>query len=136
MLEERIDLEFDFAAVGAADLLFRQIDRDRGILAAHGVIQKLVDFTLRQRDRKKAVLEAVVIKNIGEARRYEARDSKIRQGPRRMLTRGAATEIGACDEDFRLAVGRLIENERRDFLSVRRITQIVEQETPEARALD
>src|SRR3712207_8927519 len=47
----------------------------------------------RDRDRQDAVLEAVVVKNVGEAGRDDAADAEIEQGPGRVLARRAAPEI-------------------------------------------
>ena len=49
VLAERIDLEFDLAAVGAADFLVRQVDGQRRIGAALGVVEQLVEVFLARR---------------------------------------------------------------------------------------
>src|SRR5689334_17560414 len=61
VLAERIDLELHLAAVGTADLLVRQVDRQRRIGAALGVVKQLVEVFLADTDRQNAVLEAVVV---------------------------------------------------------------------------
>src|SRR5581483_11417418 len=66
VLAERIDVEPDAAAVGPADLLLLEVDGDHRIGAARGVVEQLVDVFLRQLDRQDAVLEAVVIEDVGE----------------------------------------------------------------------
>src|SRR5258708_27161264 len=58
---ERVDVEFDAAAVGAGDLLLLEIDGDDRVGAALGIVHQLVDILLRQLDRQDAVLEAVVV---------------------------------------------------------------------------
>jgi len=47
VLAERVDLELDLAAVGTADLLVRQVDRQRRVGAALGVVEQLVEVFLR-----------------------------------------------------------------------------------------
>src|SRR6185312_11494370 len=111
LFPERIDLELDHAAVGSADFLRLQIDRDDGVGAAFGIVHQLVDLRLRQNDRKNAVLEAVVVEDVGEARRNHALDAEVEQRPRRMLAARAAAEIRAGDQDLRLLVRRLVEHE-------------------------
>src|SRR4029078_9165810 len=89
MLAEWIDVELDAAAVGTANLLRLEIDRERGVGAALGIVQQLLEIIRRDADRQDAVLEAVVVEDVGEARRDDAADAEIEQRPRRMLTRGA-----------------------------------------------
>src|ERR1700749_543676 len=69
LLAERIDVELDGAAIGAANLLRFQVDGDDGVGTTFGVIHQLVDVGLRQLDRQDAVLEAVAIKDVGKAGR-------------------------------------------------------------------
>ena len=47
VLAVRIDLELDHAAVGAADFLLLQIDRERRIGAALGVVEQLFEILRR-----------------------------------------------------------------------------------------
>jgi hypothetical protein len=59
----------DLAAIGPSDLLIGKIDVENRVGAARGVVDQLVDLFLRQGDGQNAVLETVVIENVGEARR-------------------------------------------------------------------
>ena len=68
VLAEGIDLEADDAAVGPADLLALEIDGQRRVGAAARIVDQLVDLLLRQHDRQNAVLEAVVVEDVGERR--------------------------------------------------------------------
>src|SRR5688572_18339671 len=68
----RVDVETHDAAVRPADLLGRQVDGDRRIGAARGVVHELFQVLRRDDDRQDAVLKAVVVKNVGEARRDDA----------------------------------------------------------------
>src|SRR2546426_145677 len=56
--------------------------------------EKLVHLFFGQSDRKNAVLEAIVVKNIGEARRNDHAKPIIQNGPRRMLAARTTAEIG------------------------------------------
>src|SRR6202047_640287 len=107
MFAERVDIEGDDAAIGAANFLGFDIDRESRIGAALGVIHELGEVFSRHNDRKNTVLEAVVIENIGKARRDDAADSKVEERPRGMLARGAATKIIFHYKNFGLAIGRL-----------------------------
>ena len=88
--------------------------------AALGIVHQLVDLLARQHDRQDAVLEAVVVEDVGEAGRDDAADAEIQQRPGRVLARRAAAEILAGDEDLGLAVGRLVQHEIRVLAAVRR----------------
>ena len=93
MLAKRIDVEVNFLAVRADDDLAFQIDGDAGVAAELGVVDQLVADRARQADRQDAVLEAVVVEDVGEVRRDDAADAEIQQRPWRVLARGAAAEI-------------------------------------------
>ena len=85
-LEEGIDVEANDAAVRPPDLLARQIDGDGGVRPTRRIVEQLVDLALRQPDRQNAVLEAVVVEDVGEARRDDAAKAEIEQRPGRMLS--------------------------------------------------
>jgi len=87
MFAERFDIKRDATAIRTMDFLFFKINGDGGVFAAFGIIHQLVDIFLRQTDRQNAVLEAVVIENVGKAWRDDAANAEIKQRPRRMFTR-------------------------------------------------
>ena len=66
-------------------------------------------------------------KDVGEIRRDDAAYAEIQQRPRRVLARTAAAEILMRDQDFRLAVGRLVQHEIRPLVARRVKPQRVEQ---------
>jgi hypothetical protein len=86
LLAEGIDLELDDPAVGTADLLRRQIDGQRRVRAALGVVLELGQIFGRDPDRQDAVLEAIVVEDVGEVGRDHAADAKVEQRPGRVLT--------------------------------------------------
>src|SRR4051812_36631552 len=49
-----IDVEFDDAAVGATNLLLLQVDRQRGVRAALGVVEQLLEVLRADLDRQHA----------------------------------------------------------------------------------
>src|SRR4051794_4600929 len=136
MLAERIDLEPDGAAVRPANLLIGKIDRQRGVGAALGVVEQFVEVLLADADRQNAVLEAVVVKNIAERSRDHATDAEIQQRPRRVLAARATAEIIAGNQDFRVAIGRLVEDEIRVFAAVILVALFRKQSLAEPGALD
>src|SRR4029079_2041125 len=75
-LAERIDVEPYHSAVRPSDLLVGEVDADGGVGAARGIVDQLVDLFLRQGDRQNAVLETVVVENVGEASRDCARSGE------------------------------------------------------------
>src|SRR6266851_3556063 len=136
VLAERVDVEFDDAAIGPGDRLAGETDSEPGVGALLGVVHQLVDDLLRQPDRQDAVLEAVVVEDVGEARRDDAADAEIQERPGRVLARAAAAEILAGDQDLRLPVGRLVEDEIRVLRPVIAVAQLVEEGLAQAGALD
>ena len=65
----------------------------------------------RNLDRQNAVLEAVVIENVGEVGGDDTPDAEVEQRPGGVFARRAAAEIVARDDDRRVAVGGLVEHE-------------------------
>ena len=110
-LAERIDVELYHSAVRAPDFLIGEVDADGGVGAARGIVDQLVDLFLRQGDGQNAVLETVVVENVGEARRDDAADAEIEQRPGRVLAALAAAEIFAGDQDLGLVVRRGVQDE-------------------------
>jgi glycosyltransferase involved in cell wall biosynthesis len=135
-LAEGIDVKMDDAAVGPSDLLSGKVDGDGGVRPARSIVDELVDFGLRQGDRQDAVLEAVVVEDVGEGRRDDAPDAEIEQRPRGVLARGAAAEILSHDQDLRLRVGRLVQHEIGARLARLVIAELGEEPVAQPGALD
>src|SRR6185437_5120488 len=133
---KRVDLELDHAAVRPVDFLLLQIDRERGVGAALGVVEQLLQIVGADSDRQHAVLETVVVEDVTERGRYHAADAKIHQRPGCVLARGAATEIVTGDKDFRLAISRLVEHEIGVLAAVILVAHLGEQAFAEPSALD
>src|SRR5262245_62105664 len=64
VLAERIDLELHLAAVRPADFLRLEIDGERRVGAALGIVEQLLQILRRNLDRQNAVLETVVVENV------------------------------------------------------------------------
>src|SRR5262249_60294527 len=107
-LAERVDVELDDAAVRSSDPLCCKVYSDGGVGTARGVVDQLVDFLLRQGDRQNAVLEPVVVEDVGEGRADDAAEAEIEQRPGRVLAAGAASEILPRDLSLRAGVKRVL----------------------------
>src|SRR5262245_44115590 len=132
----RVDLELDQAAVRAPDLLLLEIDRQRRIRAALGIVKQFFQVLRLDLDRQHSVLEAVVVEDVAERGRDHATDAEVHQRPRRVLARGTTTEVVIGDENLRLAIGGLVENEVGVFAAIIAITFLREQAFAKPGALD
>ena len=123
----RIDLETMPLSRRRGDGLLLEIDADApralGVLDLGG---EAIDDLLVDDDRQDAVLEAVGEEDVAEARADDGADAHLLQRPHRAFARGAAAEIRAGDEDFRLPVRLAVQDEFRIFRAVRQIAQRAE----------
>src|SRR5882672_110624 len=85
LLAEGIDIEFDAATVRAANFLLFEIDTDDGVGAAFRVIHQPIHVGLRQRNRQNAVLEAIVVEDIGKRGCDHTANAEIEKRPWRVL---------------------------------------------------
>src|SRR6266571_1220777 len=136
VLAVRVDLEFHGAAVGPANFLLAEIDAQRRIGAAFGIVEQFVEVVLGDADRQNAVLEAVVVEDIAKRGRDHATDAEIQQRPRRVFAARTTAEIIARDQNFGVAVGRLVEDEIRILAAVILVALFREQPLAKAGALD
>ena len=121
---------------GPADFLLLQVDRQRGVGAALGVVEQLLQVLGADLDRQHAVLEAVVVEDVAELGRDHAADAVVHQRPGRVLARGAAAEIVVGDHDLGLAIGRLVEHEVRVLAAVVLVAHLGEQALGQPGALE
>ena len=131
-----IDLERHGAAVGPADFLLAEIDGQCRIGAAFGIVEQFVEVVLGDADRQNAVLEAVVVEDIAERGRDHAADAEIQQRPWRVFAARTAAKIIAGDQNFGVAIGRLVEDEIRVLAAVVLVALFREQPLAKAGALD
>src|SRR5690606_12865130 len=89
---EVVDVELDHTAVGTADFLGFEVDGQRRVRAARGVVHELVEILRADRYRENAVLEAVIVEDVGEAGGDHAAYAEIEQRPGRVFARGSAAE--------------------------------------------
>ena len=100
-----------------------------------GLLKKLLDLVLAQLDRQHAVLEAVVVEDVGEARRDDGPEAVILDRPDGVLAAGAAAEVPAGQQDRRALGFGLVELELRDWAFCRRrVAPVEEQELARSRS--
>src|SRR5436190_14291019 len=136
VLAEGIDFELHYAAVRPANFLPLEIDRERRVGAALGIIEQLLEIVRRNLDRQNAVLETVIVENITERGRDHGTDAEIEQRPGRMLARGAAAEIVVRHENLGITIGRLVEHKVRVLAAVVVVALLGEQALAKSGALD
>mgnify|MGYP000750722315 CR=1 FL=1 len=119
-------------------VLREQVEVALGVVpgAAVGVVHQPVHILLRQDDGQDAVLEAVVVEDVGERRGDDCPKSSILECPRCVFSRRSGTEVGAGDEDHRLGVLPAIEDEARVRLTLGILCPIPEEERSKAGALN
>ena len=133
---ERIDVEPNLLAARTDHHLPREINGQARVAAELGVLYQLVAHRAGQAHRQDAVLEAVVVEDVGEVRRDDAADAEIKQRPGRVLARRATAEVFMRDQDLRMAIGLLVEHEIRPLGPLRVEAQRVEQVSAESAPLD
>ena len=108
VFSERVDLE---ASAGAVWGDYRLVSKIHGQLVSgrrNNPLHHGQDFVGFQHDRQDAVLEAVVVKNVGEARCDDATEALVEERPGGMFTRRSAAEVVAGQENRRALEARLI----------------------------
>lgn len=105
-------------------------------LALVAILHQLVNLRPREDDGKHPVLEAVVVKDIGEGGRDDAANAKVAEGPRRMLPAAAASKVVRCDNYGGLAIALLVEDKVWSLGSVVKVSQTVECSHAETAPLD
>ena len=108
----RVDLEGDRnLLVFVPDPLSFQVHRQLHAGVLLGLLHDEPNLFFGKPEGEQAVLEAVVVEDIGETGRNDALDAVVSQCPGGMLPGGTAAEIVAGHQDFGVTVVRLIEHE-------------------------
>src|SRR3990172_2824942 len=97
---------------------------------------QLADALLRQHDGEHAVLDAVVVKDIGEGRGDYRSKPVLAERPHSVLAGGAAAEVSAGDQYLRPLVAWLVQLEPGVRPAVGQVAPVEEGGLPEARPLD
>ena len=82
----------------------------RGVL---DLLEQRIDLVFIEHDRQQAVVEAVVVEDVGKTRRDHHPYAVIGQGPRRMLTTGAAAKVVPRQQHLGTLVALVIQHEVR-----------------------
>src|SRR5690606_10938692 len=136
MALEVVEVEGNRAAIGTVNFLGFEIDGEGCIGAARSVVHQLVQLFLSDLDRQDAVPEAVIVEDVGERGRDDAAGTEIKQAPRRMLARGTAADIVACNQNLSVAVAGLVQDEIRVLRTVFIEAHFGEKSLAQTRALD
>src|SRR5690606_6611408 len=99
-------------------------------------LEQVVDLFFAQLDRQNAVLEAVVVENIGERRCDDAAEAVVQNRPWRVLAGRAAAEVGAGQQHFSALVTRFVQVEFRNDVALLIPSPFAGQELAEAASLD
>ena len=99
-------------------------------------LEQIVHRGIGKPDRQHAVLEAVVVKNIGEAGGDDHAETVIAQRPRGMLAAGAAAEIPPRQQNAGPAIFRPVQFELGIVGAIVVESPIEKQKLPKAGALD
>ena len=78
-----------------------QIGRQLVAGMAAAPLEQIFDLLFAEHDRQHAVLEAVVVEDVGEAGRDEHAEALVFERPRGMLAAGAAAEIAPREQHAR-----------------------------------
>src|ERR1700716_4284 len=106
------NVEGDIGTAGTADALTLEIDGEwRRAVHRSDASLECIRFRRSQHDRQKAVLQAVLAIDIGEASRHDDADIIGQHSPYRSLARGARAEIVTGDQNAGLPELRLVEHE-------------------------
>src|SRR5690606_8804775 len=145
VLAEGIDFEGVLLAVRTGNALRSQIDGQLVTLGGFGLLEQLVDLILFQYDRQQAVLEAVVVEDVGKARRDDGAEAILVQRPRRMFARRATAEVLTRQQHAGALVAREVQPEVLVHRALRtilvglaniQVAPCIEQVRSEAGALD
>ena len=145
MLAAAVDVKFQHFAARRGDRLLVQIDLEAVALAGLAFAEQAFDHGGVEYDGQDAVLEAVVVEDVGVGRRDDGADAIVFQRPRRMLAARSAAEVVTRQQHRSTRIARKIQHERgirlarggvHARLAVVEITPLVEQVGAKAGALD
>ena len=113
-----------------------EVDRERIVIKGFSSFRRSFRRSLVQPNRQKAVLQAVVKKNIAKTRSDHRSKTIIHQTPRSMFSRRAAAEIRPGNKDRRTGVTRIVQNKIRFWRAVGFRPPIIKQKRTVTRSLD
>jgi hypothetical protein len=128
----RGDFKIVEVAVGVFDGLGGEIDGEGIALFGFGVLEELIHFGFGEDGGEDAVLEAVVIENIGVAGSDDGAEAVVFDAPGSVFATGATAEIGAGEEDGGAFVAGKIQDEIGIGLFAGEVAPVVEENAAEA----
>ena len=126
------DLEIVDVAVGVFDGLAGEIDGEGVALFGFGVLEELIDFGFGEDGGEDAVLEAVVVEDVGVAGSDDGAEAVVLDAPGSVFAAGAAAEVRASEKDGGAFVTREIEDELGIGFLAGEIAPVVEEDAAEA----
>jgi len=136
MPAERFDLERVAQARVIDDGAAFQVGRESIAFAGLAAAEQLVDLPFIKPHGQQAVLEAVAVEDVGEARREDCAKAIILQGPGRMLATRSAAKIAPRQKNRSALIARAIELEIRIERAVVVLPPIEEQKLAKAGPFD
>src|SRR5207247_5744584 len=113
MLFEIIDLKMQGSPARSSDCLRREVNVQSIAFAGLDLSKEFLDNSIIKGHGQDAVIEAVIIEDVGKARGDEAAEAIFQDRPRRVFTRGATAEVITRQQDAHTLVARLVEHEIR-----------------------
>src|SRR5499433_3221319 len=113
LFARRCDLEGVFEALVVVDRLMGQVHVQAVGAVGLGAPEELVDFRVFQNGRKDAVLEAVVVKDVGVTGGKNDAEAVIADGPGGVFAAGTAAKVRSSKEYRGALVFRPVEDEIR-----------------------
>lgn len=113
LLSEVVDVEVEGAPGRCGDGLGGEVYVQGIALAGFNFVEEFAHGGAVERDGQDAVVETVVVKDIGEAGRDEAAEAVVANGPGCVLAGGAAAEVVFGQQNGGSLVARLVEDEIR-----------------------
>lgn len=136
MAAEIVDLKSQFQAMIVAYLVFFEIDGDFIARVFGGALKKIVRYGVADSDGQNAVLEAIVVEDIGETWGDDHAETVILQRPWSVLATRSATEVPPRQQHTRVAILGQIENKFRIIRPVVQVAPIEKKEFFIARSLN
>src|SRR5208337_2303706 len=96
---EGIDLEGEFEPKVICKGLILEVNGQPVSLIVLGPLEQLVQFGIGQCDQEHAILEAIVIEDVGVAGRDNGVEAVIEDRPGSVLAAGAAAKVGARQQN-------------------------------------
>ncbi len=136
MATELLDLKRQAKARRVADFAIVKVNRQLVAGGRQAAMEQVFDRRFGQADRQQAILEAVVVEDVGKARRDDRSKAVIFQGPGGMLSAAARAEIASRQQDACVAISGLVQFKLRVLTTIFLKPPVEEQKLSEAGSFD